>query len=94
MRADHNNKHLFDDPQRVRRLLRFFYGICTLLLAGDIVLHRHAVHPLEAIPMFYPVFGFVACVTLVLVARRLRTLLKRPENYYGAGDEDAADEPG
>jgi hypothetical protein len=28
------------------------------------------------------VYGFVACVLLVLTAKALRRLLKRPEDYY------------
>jgi len=39
--------------------------------------------PWEAWPGFYAVFGFVACVILVLVAKYvLRPLVKRDEKYY------------
>lgn len=87
MSQEPDHLHLFDKPHNVRRLLRCLYSLCALLLAADIVLQRHAEHTLEAIPVFYPVFGFVACVTLVLVAKRMRTLLKRPEDYYEGGPD-------
>jgi len=31
---------------------------------------------------FYALFGFVACVVLVLVAKHLRKLLMREETFY------------
>ena len=31
---------------------------------------------------FYGIFGFVACVALVLIAKQLRRVLMRPEDYY------------
>jgi hypothetical protein len=31
---------------------------------------------------FYGWYGFVGCVGLVLVAKALRVILKRPEDYY------------
>lgn len=82
MKAGPERQHLFDRPRNVRRLLRSFYAICILLAAADFLLRHHGEHPLEAIPLFYPVFGFLACVTLVLAARQLRRLVGRPEHYY------------
>ena len=31
---------------------------------------------------FYAVYGFVACVALVLAAKVLRRVVMRPEDYY------------
>ena len=43
----------------------------------------------DALPIcFYPVYGFVGCVVLVLVAKWMRSFLMRPEDYY---DEDKTD---
>ncbi len=74
--------HLFDKPKNVKRLLGVLYLLCVLLLAVDFVYHRHAEHPWEALWGFYGLYGFVACVSLVLIAKQLRRLLKRPERYY------------
>lgn len=78
-------KHLFDRPENVQRLLRVFYGSCGLLLVLDFVLHRHVAHVLEKIPGFYALFGFVACVALVLAAKLMRRVLMRAEDYYDDG---------
>ncbi|MGD8933574.1 MAG: hypothetical protein PVF35_02245 [Gammaproteobacteria bacterium] len=75
-------KHLFDDPRNVSRLLRVFYAICILLFLLDFILHRHVKHSWEGITGFYAVFGFAACVTLVLVAKQMRKILMRKEDYY------------
>ncbi|MCG6900225.1 MAG: hypothetical protein LJE75_09515 [Gammaproteobacteria bacterium] len=75
-------QHLFDKPENVRRLLRVLYLACALLLAADLFVHRHVEHDWESLWGFYAGFGFAACVSLVLIARQLRKLLKRPEDYY------------
>ncbi|MEC9340143.1 MAG: hypothetical protein VX663_01555 [Pseudomonadota bacterium] len=80
--------HLFDKPQNVRRLLRGFYAICALLVVADFVVHRHVYHPFEHLPTFYALFGFVACVVLVLVATQMRKVLMRDEDYYRPQETD------
>lgn len=75
-------QHLFDKPENVRRLLRLLYLVCALLLVADLFIYRHVTHAWEALWGFYAFFGFVACVVLVLVAKQLRKILKRPEDYY------------
>lgn len=74
---------LFDRPRNVQRLLRVFYTCVVLLLAIDLIYHKHAAFPWEERFGFYAVYGFVACVVLVLVAKYLlRPLVMRKEDYY------------
>jgi membrane protein YdbS with pleckstrin-like domain len=76
-------EYLFDKPKNVKRLLGIFYAILGLLLAGDFFIHKHADFGWEEWPNFFAVYGFVACVALVLVAKYiLRPLVKRREDYY------------
>lgn len=74
--------YFFDRPENVNRLLKGFYGICVLLVLADLVLHRHIGFEWEKIPAFYAIYGFVACVLLVVVAKRMRNVLMRKEDYY------------
>ncbi len=74
--------YLFDKPQNVKRLLRGFYAICGLLVALELVVHRHTYHDWENVPAFYALYGFMGCVVLVLVAKWMRTFLMRAEDYY------------
>jgi hypothetical protein len=80
-------KHIFDDPRNVRRLVRALVALCALLFVADFFVHRHVEHPWENFTGFYAIYGFVACVVLVLLARELRKLVMRNEDYYQHGDD-------
>lgn len=82
MKRPRKKKHIFDKPENVTRFLRGFYLICALLFLLDFILHRHITHNWENAPVFYALFGFIACVTLVLVAKLMRKVLMRKEDYY------------
>lgn len=75
-------QHIFDNPKNIARLLFWFYIICAVLMAIDLFFHRHVVHPLESLSGFYAFYGFGACVLLVVLAKELRKLLMRDEDYY------------
>ena len=83
---ENEKKHIFDNPDNVKRVIYFLGGCCVLLLTLDFVIHRHVTHRWENLWGFYPVYGFVGCVILVLVAKWMRTFLMRPEDYYDEGD--------
>ena len=73
---------LWDNPRNVKRLLYGFYIICAVLFLVDLFVHRHMTHPWEHLWGFYAIYGWVACVILVLVAKELRKVLMRREDYY------------
>lgn len=76
-------EHIFDKPKNVKRLLGCFYGFLVILLIGDFFIHKHAHFGWEEWPEFYAVYGFVACVALVLASKYiLRPIVKRREDYY------------
>jgi len=77
-------QHFFDKPENLKRVLRVFYLLCVLLVAADFAFHRHVLHEWEHVWGFYCVFGFVACVVLVLTAKQMRRILMRSEDYYDA----------
>ena len=73
---------IFDKPKNVKRLLMGFYLSLVLLLIIDFFIHKHGEFHLEEFPDFFAVYGFVACVMLIFIAKLLRFFLKRNENYY------------
>jgi len=75
-------KHMFDDPKNIKRVIHALYAVCGISLLLDFVIHRHVDHPWEGFFGFYAIYGFVACVILVLVAKEMRKLLMRREDYY------------
>nr|VFJ44750.1 MAG: hypothetical protein BECKDK2373C_GA0170839_100938 [Candidatus Kentron sp. DK]VFJ44919.1 MAG: hypothetical protein BECKDK2373B_GA0170837_100848 [Candidatus Kentron sp. DK] len=74
--------HFFDKPANVNRVLYVFFAICIGLLGIEFFFHRHVVHAWENLWGFYAIYGFVACVALVLIATQLRKILMRDEDYY------------
>ena len=76
-------RYLFDRPGNVKRLLRSFFASLVILLGIDLFIVKHPHFAWEEWPEFYAVFGFVACVVLVVAAKYvLRPLVKRREDYY------------
>ena len=82
MSDDKQKTYLFDNPRNVRRVVLALVTACVILTGLDLVVHRHVSHPWEAMFGFYAVYGFVACVLLVLLAKEMRKLLIRKEDYY------------
>jgi hypothetical protein len=82
MDNNHEPQGFFDKPENVSKMLKVFYVICGLLVLADFVVHRHIYHDWEKIPAFYAIYGFVGCVVLVLIAREMRKVLMRGEDYY------------
>ena len=73
---------IFDKPKNVQRLLYIFYASLVVLLIVDFFIHKHADFPWEAATNFFAVYGFVSCVALIFIAKVLRKIVKRKENYY------------
>ncbi len=76
-----------DQPESIRKLLYLLAAICALLFMADFVVDRHVVHPWEALTGFFAVFGFAACVVLVLLAKEMRKTVMRREDYYEDADD-------
>jgi hypothetical protein len=80
--ADYEKHHIFDDEKNVRRVRLALYIACGLSVIAEFFVHRHVDHPWEALFGFYAVYGFVACVLLVLIAKAMRKVVMRDEDYY------------
>lgn len=73
-------------PPVVNVIVYTLYTLCAGSVLLDLVIHRHEKLAFAEFFGFYGWYGFVACVALVIAAKGMRRILKRPENYYG---EDA-----
>jgi hypothetical protein len=91
---NNNNKpqHLFDNPANIKLVVRGLVFSCIFLVGLDFIVHRHTMHPLEEIYAFYAIYGFSACVLLVLLAKEMRKLLMRDEQYYGDETDETQQE--
>jgi hypothetical protein len=74
-------EHSFSTAVKV--FLGIFFSTLVVLIVIDFFTPKHPHFVWEAYPSFYAVYGFVACVVLVLVAKYvLRNIVKRKEDYY------------
>ena len=75
-------RHVFDEPRNVKRVIYALFAVCAITFIADFFVHRHVDHPWEGLFGFHAIYGFVACVVLVLIAREMRKILMRREEYY------------
>lgn len=82
-----------DKPGSANKL---FWGLaiaCVLLFLLDFTYEKHPHFDVELIPGFYGIYGFVMFTGLILAAKALRVLIKRPEDYYGDKAVDREEYP-
>lgn len=71
-----------DSRKNKLKVQKCFYICLLLLLVLDFFISKHGHFPWENAPAFYAVYGFVACVSLIFIAKILRLVVKRKEDYY------------
>jgi hypothetical protein len=74
--------HWLVRPKTIRLLWWTFSAILTLTLFAQFFVHIHAYFTVDGWPGFYAIFGFFSCVAMVLFAKLLGFVLKRPDNFY------------
>ena len=79
-------RYWLDDPRNITKIVWALVVICVGLFFADAFYHKHGKIALERLFGFYGIYGFVVCVGLVLTAKKLRTWLIRPEDYYDRDD--------
>jgi len=79
--------HWLDAPRNVRLLWRLFLVVLALTVLAELAVPLHPHFQVEALFGFHALYGFLACLAMIVVAKALGALLKRRDNYYEAGDE-------
>lgn len=79
--------HWLDEPRHVKLLWRLFLGILVLVVVIGALIPLHPHFDLESSFGFYAWFGFVACAAMIVAAKGLALLLKRPDTYYRERDD-------
>ncbi len=77
-------------PASLRNGLSGFFGLCGLLVLLDLIVAKHGDHWWVFFG-FTCLFGFVACVVLVLAATWMRKPLMRDEQYYDRKPESESE---
>ncbi|MBI4289970.1 MAG: hypothetical protein HY661_00655 [Betaproteobacteria bacterium] len=77
-----SKNYWLDRRENVSKVYGALWVLCAVLLLIDPLIDKHEAYEFAEWLGFFGFFGFFSCVGLVLTAKALRRLLKRPENYY------------
>lgn len=77
-----DSDHWLTRPATIRRLWVVLILVLITLLALDLVVAHHPRFDLDGTFGFGAWFGFLSCVALVVFAKALGAVLKRPDRYY------------
>ncbi len=72
----------FDKRENVVLFLRGFFVFLAVLIVVDLFIPKHAHFYWEEAPAFFAAFGYISCVLLIYLARGIRVLIMRDEDYY------------
>jgi len=80
---DNERKYWLDEKKNVNKIIYGLCAVCAIFLVADLFPYKHHLHfGFEYWTGFYAIYGFVACVGLVLAAKVLRKIVMRDEDYY------------
>jgi hypothetical protein len=72
-----------DERKNVNKIIYGLYIVCGVVALIDLFPYKHHLHfSFENWPGFFSLYGFIACVSLVLAAKQLRKVVMRDEDYY------------
>jgi len=81
MKAPHDD-HWLSRPATLRGLWIGFAVVLALTVLGELAIGIKGYFTIDGWMGFAAVFGFGACVAMVVVAKALGVLLKRRDDYY------------
>lgn len=79
-------KHWLTRPETIRRLWILFIAILAATVAAEFFIEHKAHFSVEAIFGFSAWYGFLACAALIIFAKALGLVLKKPDTYYEKRD--------
>jgi len=77
-------EHWLDEPRNVRLLWRGFLAVLVVTVLAEFAVALHPAFAIESIFGFNAAYGFLACAAMIVGAKLLGRLLKRPDTYYGS----------
>ena len=86
---DSENEHFLARPRTIRGLWWIFSALLALTVLAQLVFYVKGYFTVDGWFGFGAVFGFLSCLLMVLFAKALGLLLKRPNDYYREQDDDA-----
>lgn len=75
--------HWLDQPRNIKLLWRGFLLVLVLTVLAEFLVPMHPHFAIESIFSFNAWYGFLVCALMIVVAKGLALVLKRPDTYYG-----------
>jgi len=75
-------------PSTIRLLWWVFAALLALSVGAQLMFKVKGYFGVDGWFAFGAVYGFLACLAMVLVAKGLGYVLKRPQDYYREADDD------
>ena len=91
---DHNDNHWLTRPESIKKLWWIFSGILALTLLAQFAFPSKGYFKVDAWFGFGAIYGFVCCLLMVVFAKLLGKVLKRPEDYYEQSDAESLHQTG
>ena len=76
------DKHWLLQKDNIRKLWVVFIAILIGTVIAGLFVHQHEPFGIEDSFGFFAWYGFITCIGMVIFAKLLGLILKRPENYY------------
>ena len=81
-RVDTPDDHWLTRPATIRKLWIALYAVLAITVLAQLGIKVKGYFGVDGWFGFGAAFGFLCCVAMVLVAKVLGAVLKRPEDYY------------
>ncbi len=89
MNESQHDDHWLARPKTIKLLWRVFAAVLALLVIAQAFVYIKGYFGVDTWFGFGAVFGFLSCLAMVLFAKGLGYVLKRDEDYYDDGGDDA-----
>lgn len=94
MKNNDESLHWLVRPTTIHKLWIGFSAVLALVVLAQAVIYVKGYFRVDGWFGFGAVYGFVCCLLMVLVAKLLGMVLKRPQGYYDVADERQETGPG
>lgn len=88
------NKRWLLRKENIRTLWIIYFAILIVTVVAGFFVHQHESFGIEDSFGFFAWYGFITCVSMVIFAKLLGFILKRPENYYDDNVDDGSNNHG
>jgi len=88
MNEPQQQDHWLARPATIKLLRKIFIAVLIALVLAQALIYVKGYFGVDGWFGFGAAFGFLSCLAMVLFAKGLGYVLKRPEDYYDRGGDD------